>query len=79
MAAGPLESWLVAQAEAGMAAATVSATSIGIIVDDTVHFLAKYLRGRRERHLDKAEAMRYSFHTVGLAIFANSVILPEFI
>ena len=67
--------WTLLVGKAGMAAATVSATSIGIIVDDTVHFLAKYLRGRRERHLDKAEAIRHSFHTVGLAIFANSVIL----
>ena len=36
--------WAILVRQVGMAAATVSASSLGIIVDDTVHFLAKYLR-----------------------------------
>ena len=58
-----------------MAAATITATSLGIIVDDTVHFLTKYLRGRREKNLDRPDAIRYAFKTVGPAIFITTVIL----
>ena len=67
--------WSLLVGRIGMAAATVSATSLGIIVDDTVHFLAKYLRGRREHGYDKPGAIRYAFQTVGRALIANSIIL----
>ena len=53
----------------------MSATSLGIIVDDTVHFLAKYRRARREHGYDQPEAIRYAFHNVGRALTANSLIL----
>ncbi|MFQ5527324.1 MAG: outer membrane lipoprotein-sorting protein [Thermoanaerobaculia bacterium] len=67
--------WALLVGKVGMAAATVSASSLGIIVDDTVHFLAKYLRARREQGLDAAGAVRYAFKTVGVAIVTTSVIL----
>jgi len=67
--------WSLLVGQIGMAAATVSATSLGIIVDDTVHFLTKYLRARRERGLNKQEAIRYAFRTVGTPIVATSFIL----
>ena len=67
--------WGLLVGRVGMATATVSATSLGIIVDDTVHFLTKYLRGRREHGYDRPEAIRYTFCTVGLALIANSIIL----
>ncbi len=67
--------WALMVGQAGMAAAIVSATSLGIIVDNTVHFMTKYLRARRERGFDQADAIRYTFQTVGAAIAANAVIL----
>ena len=67
--------WALLVGRVGMAAATVSATSLGIIVDDTVHFLTKYLRARREYSYDCPMAIYYSFRTVGVAILANSIIL----
>jgi predicted RND superfamily exporter protein len=67
--------WALLVGEVGMAAATVSATSLGIVVDSTVHFLSKYLRARREENLDQPGAILYTFRTVGLAIFVNSLIL----
>ena len=36
--------WALLVRQVGMAAATVSATALGIVVDDSVHFLTKYLR-----------------------------------
>jgi predicted RND superfamily exporter protein len=54
---------------------TVVAMTIGIVVDDTVHFLSKYLRARRERGMGAPEAVQYAFRTVGAALLFTSVIL----
>lgn len=67
--------WGLFVGQVGMAAATVASTSLGIIVDDTVHFLAKYLRGRRELKLNEPDAVKYAFDTVGQAIIATTIIL----
>ncbi len=67
--------WALLVGQVGMAAATVSATSLGIVVDDTVHFLAKYLRARREQGLDRPGAIRYAFQTVGRAVVSTTLIL----
>jgi predicted RND superfamily exporter protein len=67
--------WALLVGEVGMAAATVSATSLGIVVDSTVHFLSKYLRARREKGLDRPAAILHTYRTVGLAIVVNSLIL----
>ncbi len=67
--------WALLVGQVGMAAATVSATSLGIVVDDSVHFLTKYLRARREKGLDQAQAVRYAFDTVGRALVSTTVIL----
>lgn len=53
----------------------VAGMVIGIVVDDTVHFLCKYLRARREDGLSPVEALRHSFATVGVAMVVTSVIL----
>jgi hypothetical protein len=44
-------------------------------VDDTVHFLSKYLRARREKNMNAQDAVRYAFQTVGMALTATTVIL----
>ncbi|MEM6525846.1 MAG: MMPL family transporter [Bacteroidota bacterium] len=49
--------------------------TLGIIVDDTVHFLTKYLRARREQGLSAEQAVRYAYATVGKAIVATTVVL----
>ena len=67
--------WAILVGLVGMAAATVTATSLGIIVDNTVHLLTKYQRGLREKGLDTPDAIRYAFRTVGTAVAANAVIL----
>ena len=67
--------WGFVMGQVGLAAAIVAAMTLGIVVDDTVHFLSKYLRARRELNLPPEEAVRYSFHTVGAAIMITSAIL----
>lgn len=49
--------------------------AFGIVVDDTIHFLTKYTRARRELKLDSEAAVRYTFSSVGPAIVITSVVL----
>ncbi|MCG6871631.1 MAG: MMPL family transporter, partial [Gammaproteobacteria bacterium] len=58
-----------------LALSIVICMSLGIVVDDTVHFLSKYLRARRERGLAPAQAIPYAFRTVGVALFTTSFVL----
>jgi len=53
----------------------IAAMTIGIVVDDTVHFMSKYLRARREYDLNPFDAVRYSFETVGKAMWITSLAL----
>ena len=48
---------------------------MGIIVDDTIHFFAKYLRARRELGMSPEDAIPYAFRTVGTALVVTSIIL----
>ena len=61
--------------EVGLTIAVVGSLTLGIIVDDTVHFLSKYLRARRELGLPSSDAIRYSFSSVGKALFVTTVVL----
>ena len=67
--------WALIFKEIGMAVSVVIALSLGVIVDDTVHFLSKYLLARREQGKTPEEAVRYSFHTVGMALWVTSIVL----
>lgn len=55
--------------------AIVFSVSIGIVVDDTVHILSKYLRAKREHDATPEEAIRYSFMTVGRAVIITTLVL----
>ncbi|MFH1724789.1 MAG: MMPL family transporter [Elusimicrobiota bacterium] len=67
--------WGFTVGRVGLASSVVAAMTLGIVVDDTIHFLSKYLRALREMKLSRADAIRFSFHTVGTAMFYTSVIL----
>lgn len=67
--------WALLVGEVGFSVATVASISLGIIVDDTVHLLSKYVRARQERHGTAEDAIRYAFKSVGVAIIVNTVIL----
>ena len=58
----------------GMAASVVTVVAFGIIVDDTIHFLSKYLEARKEG-LPAPEAVRYTFGAVGHALATTTAVL----
>jgi predicted RND superfamily exporter protein len=67
--------WGLLVGQVGLALSVVTGMTLGIVVDDTVHFLSKYLRARREEGLSSEDAVRYAFHTVGTALWITSVVL----
>ncbi|MDH3614212.1 MAG: MMPL family transporter [Gammaproteobacteria bacterium] len=67
--------WALLVGEVGFSVATVASISLGIIVDDTVHWLSKYVRARDERNLSVEDSIRYAFRNVGMAIVVNTIIL----
>ncbi|MFT4563133.1 MAG: putative RND superfamily exporter protein [Gammaproteobacteria bacterium] len=67
--------WGIFVGEVGLSLSIVMSVTLGIVIDDTVHFLSKYLRARREMGLDSPDAVRYAFKTVGRALLTTSVIL----
>ena len=67
--------WGMMVGEVGLALSVVSGMTLGIVVDDTVHFLSKYLRGRREQGLDSHDAVRYAFVSVDRALLVTSCVL----
>ncbi len=67
--------WGIVVGQVGLALSVVTGMTLGIVVDDTVHFLSKYLRARREKGLNSQDAVRYAFNTVGLALVVTSLVL----
>ena len=67
--------WAIFNGQVGLSVSVVIAMTLGIVVDDTIHFLSKYLRARREQGLDTADAIRYAFNTVGEALLITTIIL----
>lgn len=67
--------WGLSVGEVGLALSVVMAMTIGIVVDDTVHFMSKYLHARRELGQSPENAVRYAFATVGRALCATTTVL----
>jgi len=67
--------WGILVGTIGMAASIITALTFGIVVDDSIHFISRYVRNRRELGMPVDEAIRSSFTTVGKAIFVTSIIL----
>jgi hypothetical protein len=67
--------WGMIARQIGLASSVIVSVTIGIVVDDTVHFLCKYLRARRTYRMTSSNAVRYCFNTVGTAMWVTSVAL----
>ncbi len=66
--------WGAVNGQINMALATVVSMTLGIIVDDTIHFISRYRRGLAAG-LSEQEAVGETFTTVGVAIVVTTVIL----
>ena len=67
--------WGMFVGQVGIALSVVTGMTLGIVVDDTVHFMSKYLRARREKKYSAEEAVHYAFDSVGIALLVTSIVL----
>ncbi len=67
--------WALYLGEINQGMVVVFGITLGIIVDDTVHFMSKFLRARRELNYDAKKAVIYAFETVGRALTVTSLVL----
>lgn len=66
--------WGLYSGEINLGLSVVAGISLGIIVDDTVHYLAKYQHARHEGR-DAEAAVRYAFNSVGRALWITTAVL----
>ncbi|WP_420833777.1 efflux RND transporter permease subunit [Vibrio pelagius] len=66
--------WALISGEINLGLSVVVTLTLGIVVDDAVHFLSKYQRARKEGQ-SAEQAVRYAFHTVGRALWITTVVL----
>jgi predicted RND superfamily exporter protein len=67
--------WGLIDGQVGLGLSVVTGMTLGIVVDDTVHFMSKYRRAKIEKGLSSEEAVRYAFSTVGIALWVTSLVL----
>lgn len=66
--------WSLISGEINLGLSIVSSMTLGIIVDDTVHFLSKYQYARKDG-MDAEAAVRYAFASVGRALLITTTVL----
>ena len=66
--------WGYTIGQVSLAATITTIIAFGIIVDDTIHYMTKYIKGRQDG-LPGSDAVRYAFRTTGHALFATSAVL----
>jgi len=66
--------WAMISGEINMGLSIVLSMTLGIIVDDTVHFLSKYRHARVLRKTAE-EGVRYAFASVGRALWVTTVVI----
>ncbi|MCU4675413.1 MMPL family transporter [Catenovulum sp. 2E275] len=66
--------WAWFSGNINLALSVVTSMCIGIVVDDTVHFLSKYRRARIKGN-NAEQAVRYAFSSVGRALWITTLVL----
>lgn len=66
--------WGLYSGEINMGLSVVLSMALGIIVDDTVHFLSKYQHARQQGE-DAEDAVKYAFKSVGRALWVTTIVL----
>jgi len=67
--------WGIVDGQIGLSLSVVIGMTLGIVVDDTVHFLSKYLHARRDLETTAKAAVTYAFGHVGSALWITTLVL----
>ena len=69
--------WYFYSGNVGLGLTCVTIITIGIVVDDTVHFLAKYQTAMKKYSGDTEQAIRATFRQVGPALLITTLVLAS--
>lgn len=69
--------WYLYSGNVGLGLTCVAIITIGIVVDDTVHFLVKYKKALQDHKGDAEMAIRTTFRQVGSALFMTTAVLAS--
>lgn len=69
--------WFLYNGNVGLGLTCVAIITIGIVVDDTVHFLVKYQKALKDHKGDAELAVRTTFRQVGSALFMTTAVLAS--
>ncbi len=67
--------WGLWQGNVGISLSVVTGITLGIVVDDTIHFISKYRHSRIKGGLSRNESVNFAFSTVGIALWVTSLVL----
>jgi predicted RND superfamily exporter protein len=67
--------WGVINGQVGLAISVVVGMTLGIVVDDTIHFLTKYTHYRRNDGLSPEDSIRKTMKAVGDAMITTTITL----
>ena len=67
--------WGLTSGQVNLAVAGVFSITLGIVVDNTIHFFSKYLYARRRLDRSPEDGIRYAFSTVGAALLVTTAVL----
>ena len=67
--------WYFLDGQVGLGLSVVTGMTLGIVVDDTVHFLSKYKHARDVYAKSSEEAVKYAFSSVGRALWITTLVL----
>ena len=67
--------WGLLVGEIGLGLSVVVSMTLGIVVDDSVHFISKYLRARDSFNMNPEAAIQHAFTTVGPAMWTTTIAL----
>ncbi|NQZ32201.1 MAG: MMPL family transporter [Oceanospirillaceae bacterium] len=67
--------WYFLDGQVGLALSVVTGMTLGIVVDDTVHFLSKYKHAIDHYGKSSEEAVKYAFSSVGRALWVTTLVL----
>jgi predicted RND superfamily exporter protein len=67
--------WYFIDGQVGLGLSVVTGMTLGIVVDDTVHFLTKYKHAIDHYGKSSQEAVLYAFSSVGKALWVTTLVL----
>ncbi len=67
--------WGLVTGTIGLASTAIVALTIGIVIDDSIHFAYRYMDGRTRLNMDSWHSAAYGIHRVGTAITTTSIVM----